>query len=111
MEPEAKGGPGAATSPNEEVIRREERFQYTTQLSYRGDNGVTCHGHTRDVSLSGAFLFSDDPPEGVVPGDTGVAAVVVRERDREMNMAFPCTVARVTTQGLGLTFDEVEAEV
>ncbi|MBF0176116.1 MAG: PilZ domain-containing protein [Magnetococcales bacterium] len=89
-----------------EPSRLNERFRFVTDLTLHTDGGVTIIGYTRDVSLSGAFLFTDAPLTGITQGESGVAAITVQEGEHQYNMAFPCVVARVTPQGVGLHFDE-----
>ncbi|MBF0425189.1 MAG: PilZ domain-containing protein [Magnetococcales bacterium] len=89
-----------------EPSRLNERIRFITDLTLRTDSGVTVVGYTRDVSLSGAFLHTETPLVGVAQGESGVAAVTVQEGDHQYNMAFPCVVARITPEGVGLHFDE-----
>ncbi|MBF0153096.1 MAG: PilZ domain-containing protein [Magnetococcales bacterium] len=96
-------------SPSEPA-RLNERIRFITDLTLRTDGGITVVGYTKDVSLSGAFLFTELPVTGVSQGESGVAAVTVQEGEHEYNMVFPCIVARITPQGVGLHFDEPGGE-
>ncbi|MBF0135110.1 MAG: PilZ domain-containing protein [Magnetococcales bacterium] len=100
------GSPSAESEPS----RLNERIRFITDLTLRTDGGVTIIGYTKDVSLSGAFLYTEASLEGITQGESGVAAVTVQEGEHQYNMVFPCIVARVTPQGLGLHFDEPDAE-
>lgn len=101
--------PDAATVDS--ATRREDRITFVTELFLETNRGVTLSGHTTDVSLSGAFLFTGYRPDTIQEGDTGVVTATVRGKDDRMfDMAFPCVVARVTERGVGLHFDEQEGD-
>ncbi|MBF0625938.1 MAG: PilZ domain-containing protein [Magnetococcales bacterium] len=105
MSSETRPTPGAG-----HPARLNDRIQFVTDLLLRTDSGRLHSGHTTDVSLTGAFLHTEAPPEGLTVGETGVAAVTVLSHGQEVNMAFPCTVARITPGGIGLHFHDVDAE-
>jgi hypothetical protein len=91
--------------------RINPRLRFVTTLVLQTDAGQVVEGHTTDVSLGGAFLHTDGVPSGVVVGEQGVAAVTVSKGDSELQMVFPCTIARITPAGIGLNFDEPEEGV
>ncbi|MBF0310071.1 MAG: PilZ domain-containing protein [Magnetococcales bacterium] len=99
-----------STDSAEQPARHAERIRFITNLTFRGDDGLVVEGHTTDVSLSGAFLFTDVIPPAAKVGQGGIVEVLVREGEREFNMTFPCSIARVTERGLGLFFDQQEEE-
>ncbi|MBF0620521.1 MAG: PilZ domain-containing protein [Magnetococcales bacterium] len=91
--------------------REDERFSYITQLHFIADKDSSeITGRTADVSMSGAFMLTTHPPKGIDVGDGGVVDVTMKENGKEVQMAFHCQVARVTNDGLGLTFDEEDDE-
>ena len=90
--------------------RENPRMRFITSLTLRTQQGFVLEGFTTDVSFGGAFLHTTSPAQGIKVGDDGVAAITVREGDREFQMIFPCQVARVTDRGIGLNFDDPEEE-
>ncbi|MBF0186340.1 MAG: PilZ domain-containing protein [Magnetococcales bacterium] len=89
----------------------DKRIRFVTGLSLSMDTGLAMEGQTTDVSLSGAFMqIEGGPPEEIQSGDRGVVGVMVKEEENTYTMSFPCTVVRVTHEGLGLDFDEEISE-
>ncbi len=82
--------------------RRHERvwFKYQAVLELVG--GKTFWGITRDVSLRGLFLNTTGVPIGIQVGDTGVLRLTVLNLKKE----FPCRIAHVTGQGIGIELFE-----
>lgn len=87
-------------------VRMEERHAHVIELRFCRDDGQEWHGLTKDVSLSGAFLYTDVPPAGIRPGEGGVVVVTVVGKDgRVADWSVPCVVVRVIAEGLGLDFE------
>ncbi|MBF0159680.1 MAG: PilZ domain-containing protein [Magnetococcales bacterium] len=90
------------------TTRNDPRIRFVTGIVLRTQDNLVIEGHTSDVSLSGAFLQTSGSHYDITPGEKGVAAVTVQEQEHEYTMVFPCTVARVTRDGIGLNFDDDE---
>ncbi|MEO5378051.1 MAG: PilZ domain-containing protein [Magnetococcus sp. DMHC-6] len=103
--------PEENSNPTHQTTRGESRIPYMTELEFQADHGAIFHGHTSDVSYSGAFLNTQQEPLNIQVGDVGVAAITITEANkRSYNVSFPCIVARVTPKGLGLNFESMEPE-
>ncbi|MBF0126239.1 MAG: PilZ domain-containing protein [Magnetococcales bacterium] len=78
--------------------RKHERVWFKYQAVLELSGGKSLWGITRDVSLRGLFLCTTGVPAGVAVGDTGFLRLTVLNLKKE----FPCRVAHVSQQGIGL---------
>jgi hypothetical protein len=98
------------TGDNDSSTRSNDRIGYVAILNLSTKSGNIFTGETTDVSLTGAFLYTETEPTNVVPGEPGIVEITIKEADREVSMVFPCFVARVTSTGLGLSFEVAEED-
>ncbi|MBF0348074.1 MAG: response regulator [Magnetococcales bacterium] len=70
------------------------------------NDGTVMYGNTLDVSLGGVFLQTDMPPVGVVIGMEGKLFMKVVQ----LNISFPCIIARVNRDGVGVNFIASQSE-
>ncbi|MBF0627669.1 MAG: PilZ domain-containing protein [Magnetococcales bacterium] len=85
--------------------RAEARFPFHTKIRLEVALGESITGFTADVSMSGAFMESDQPIAGVQIGDKGVVFLEMKEGGSTYEVSFPCTVARINPRGIGLDFE------
>ncbi|MBF0427471.1 MAG: PilZ domain-containing protein [Magnetococcales bacterium] len=89
-----------------ESRRKYERVWFKYQAVLEITDGKTFWGISRDVSLRGLFLVTTGVPIGVAVGNTGVLRLTVLNVKKE----FPCRVAHVGSNGLGIElFDKGES--
>nr|CRH05033.1 conserved protein of unknown function [include PilZ domain] [Candidatus Magnetococcus massalia] len=106
-----RGEKAVAEEQQEDVSRQDERIRFITDLVFYAADGTRYTGQTSDVSFSGAFLTTELPEGSTLQeGDEGVVEVTVSEDGRTFNMSFPCKIARITANGLGLNFDEMDGD-
>ncbi|MBF0295790.1 MAG: PilZ domain-containing protein [Magnetococcales bacterium] len=82
--------------------RRHERVWFKCQATLNLPGGKTLWGMTRDVSLRGIFLAMAAPPTDVTKGATGTLRLTVNTLQKE----FPCRVAHVCDQGVGIELND-----
>ncbi|MBF0439458.1 MAG: PilZ domain-containing protein [Magnetococcales bacterium] len=86
-------------------FRINDRFALRTKIRLEIALGQTIAGYTTDVSISGAFLQTDQSTEECQIDDKGNVFIETKEGDETYDVSFPCVVARITPQGIGLDFD------
>ncbi|MBF0147906.1 MAG: PilZ domain-containing protein [Magnetococcales bacterium] len=87
-------------------MKRDDRIPFSTRLRFESDDGRhVINGTTSDVSMSGAFLSSDELPADIKEGMEGVVFVEMSKGGNTFEVSFHCTIARVTPRGLGLNFE------
>ncbi|HIJ82776.1 MAG TPA: PilZ domain-containing protein [Magnetococcales bacterium] len=97
-------------APQKNAVQRDDRIPFSTRLRFECDDGQhIVHGTTSDVSMSGAFLNSDQLPSSLKEGMEGVVFLEMSKDGNTFEVSFHCTVARITPKGMGLNFEnEVE---
>ncbi|MGN7610593.1 PilZ domain-containing protein [Magnetococcales bacterium HHB-1] len=93
-----------------DIARNESRFDIVLEISLQMDNGFEVIGQTNNISSSGAFFLPDQPFDAlkshIQPGDCGLATVTYCEDNEEtFRSTYPCSVARIDEEGIGLCFD------
>jgi hypothetical protein len=71
------------------------------------EDGVGFFGHLRDLSLRGAFV---EGVRGFSEGQACRLELLLGEPGTEARICASCTVIRTEEKGVGLRFEEVEAE-
>ncbi|MEO5346348.1 MAG: PilZ domain-containing protein [Magnetococcus sp. YQC-9] len=94
-----------ATIGSGDPPRSEARFPFHTKIRLEIALGQVYHGHTADVSMSGAFMETSQPTDEIVIGDKGVVFLEMQEGGSSYEVSFPCSVARINPRGIGLDFE------
>ncbi|MBF0435779.1 MAG: response regulator [Magnetococcales bacterium] len=86
--------------------RNWERQEYQTGMTLELNSGIVISGYTLDVSLGGVFLLTDTPLTHISLGDKGTIHIKIAQ----LNLAFPCVVARINPRGIGVNFIAKQSE-
>ena len=85
--------------------RKWERLEYQSRMTLVLQWGRQLEGLTQDISLDSVFLLTDQPPMGIQVGEMGT----LEDLPSRGSLKFPCVVARITAQGLALSFQDRQA--
>ncbi|MBF0371274.1 MAG: PilZ domain-containing protein [Magnetococcales bacterium] len=103
------GGADTHEGDGEGDRRFANRYPARVPIRLHLDNGLTLHGHFRDVGTEGAFLVTRDRLLGVMQGEEGEFGITPGEEldHPDQGRRFPCQVVRVEKGGLAVRFLKV----
>lgn len=84
--------------------RNAPRYPIHTPVTLVLENGAVARGTLRDMSVSGAFLYTEDRPFGMVSGEEGDLGLDMDQIPGGSKMRFPCEVVRLSEEGISLRF-------
>lgn len=93
---------------NDFHTRRSERTPFRCAVSFRNPDGHVCYGWSRDISIAGVYVHTDDRER---IGTLCEMGLTIRRGDEIHRMALHGQVARCDADGLAFKFIALPAPV
>ncbi|MDQ1363429.1 MAG: PilZ protein [Pseudomonadota bacterium] len=91
------------THKTHEEKRSCERISLAIQVELETENGESLCGETRDVSLGGVLIYSQDKLDNLILGSHLKLYLVTGGK---RSPAFPCRISRISHCTIGLELDK-----